>query len=248
MHWCKLGTYVLCAHLKLRFTEYLQKRYFYVLSFLSSPIFSINFSNTFFCFQKSSAIPKWHPPCQVWKHGLSFLCFPPLNIHSHAMNSVCLLLKALPTFALLPFLTVPYVVHTNVLDVLALNTLFHHKSAILSYASSQFLLHFLTVAIVLAPAWVRTHWSKENTLPSGRFPASYLSFIFLPGWDNKNPWWCQLSRWCQDSINTSLPHREQLEWSIWAHQAQCNICSIFWFLTKSAGSSSLLPCGILTNS
>lgn len=158
----------------------------FILSVLSHIFYK--FLKHFLLFSEILCYSQMATPCQVWKHGLSFLCFPPLNTHSHAMNSVCLLLKALPTFALLPFLTVPYVVHTNVLDVLALYTLFHHKSAILSYTSSQFLLHFLTVAIVLAPAWVRTHWSKENTLPSGRFPASYLSFIFLPGWDNKNPW------------------------------------------------------------
>lgn len=56
-------------------------------------------------------------------------------LSSHAMNSVCSSCLALLTSALLAFLTVSNVVHTYVLDVLALYTCFHPKSAIFFYTS-----------------------------------------------------------------------------------------------------------------
>lgn len=89
----------------------------------------------------------------------------------------------------------------------------------------------------LLPEWELPGPRKTHFLPSGRFPASYF-ILHFPTWMKSKP---MVVPAFQHSINTPLPHREQLEWSLWADQAQWNTRSVFWFLLQSAGSSSLLP-------
>lgn len=145
---------------------------------------------------------------------------------------------ALPISALLPFLTVPCVVHTNVLDVLALYSSIPKEPFSPTPPSS------LSPLSWLLPEWRLPGSKKTHFLPSGRFPASYFT-LQCPIWMKSKP---VVVPAFQHSINTPLPLGEQPEWKAWAHQAQCNTHSVFWCLTKYAGSSSLLPCGTLTNS
>lgn len=188
---------------------------------------------------------KWWVPCQGSELGLSLLCHPafknccpPLDIHSHAMNSVCFLPLGIIHFCPPPVPNSP----------LCCSHVCSRCACLIYLVPSQkcrFFPHFRSHCCHCFGSCL-----SEDSLVPGKHTSFSLAdfllhvshFIFLPGWNQNQV----VVPAFQHTINTPLHHREQLEWRMWADQALCNTCSVFWFLPKSAGSSRLLPCGTLT--
>lgn len=153
---------------------------------------------------------KWWVPCQGSELGLSLLCHPafknycpPLDIHSHAMNSVCFLPLGITHFCPPPLPNSP----------LCCSHVCSRCACVIYLVPSQkchFFPHFRSHCCHCFGSCL----SEESLVPGKHTSFSLADvllhtshFIFLPGW-NQNPWWCQLS-----STRSTLPCTTENNWN-----------------------------------